>query len=72
MRSIGHIAGMPAEPIFPVKKLVSLTQELAARISEFRFEQRIRSENEAIRRLIELGLRAAQGGAEKPAKAQGR
>jgi hypothetical protein len=45
--------------IFPVKKLVPLTEDLAERIKTFRHEQRISSENEAIRRLIELGLKAA-------------
>jgi hypothetical protein len=49
---------MAAEVAYPVKKLVNLTEELASRISSFRYEQRIPSENEAIRRLIEAGLRA--------------
>jgi hypothetical protein len=52
--------------IFPVKKLVPLTADLADRIKTFRHEQRINSENEAIRRLIELGLKAA-GASETPA-----
>jgi hypothetical protein len=52
------------EQIFPVKKLVPLTAELAERIKTFRHEQRINSENEAIRQLLELGLKAA--GASKP------
>lgn len=49
---------MAPEPTYPVKKLVNLTEEQAQRISSFRFENRIASENEAIRRLIELGLSA--------------
>lgn len=49
---------MSKETVFPVKKLVNLTEELAKRISDFRFEMRLQSENEAIRRLIELGLDA--------------
>jgi hypothetical protein len=52
---------MVAEVAYPVKKLVNLTEELASRISSFRYEQRIPSENEAIRRLIEAGLRAEAG-----------
>jgi hypothetical protein len=63
---IGYIADMvkAREQIFPVKKLVPLTAELAERIKTFRHEQRINSENEAIRQLLELGLKAA--GASKP------
>jgi len=51
---------MPAEKFFRVKKLLSLTEDQARRVSEFRFDQRLPSENEAVRRLIELGLKAAQ------------
>lgn len=47
---------MAREPIYPVKKLVNLTEEQASRISDFRFDQRLQSENEAIRRLIEIAL----------------
>jgi hypothetical protein len=49
----------PKEILFPVKKLVNLTEELAEEIAEFRHEHRIPSENEAVRRLIEMGLKAA-------------
>lgn len=48
------------EVIYPVKKVVALTNEMAERISEYRHQNRISSENEAIRRLIELGLKAAE------------
>ena len=44
------------ETVYPVKKLVPLSAEMAEAISEYRHQQRISSENEAIRRLIELGL----------------
>lgn len=44
------------ETIYPVKKLVPLTAEMAEAISKFRHDNRISSENEAIRRLIEAGL----------------
>lgn len=37
---------------------VSLTPELAAAVDEFRFGNRIGSESEAIRRLLERGLEA--------------
>jgi hypothetical protein len=54
---------------------VPLTAEMAEAISEFRHQQRIASENEAIRQLIEAGLGKAKpaavssgssGGARKP------
>ena len=48
-----------AEIIFPVKKLIRITDDLERRIADFRFSQRLQSETEAIRRLIELGLEAA-------------
>jgi hypothetical protein len=47
------------ETIYPVKKLVPLTSAMAEAISEYRHRQRISSENEAIRRLIEAGLKGA-------------
>jgi hypothetical protein len=45
--------------VFPHKKLINLTDEMVARIVDFRFEHRLSSENEAIRRLIEIGLETA-------------
>jgi hypothetical protein len=51
---------MSKEAVFPIKKLVNLTEEQAKRISDFRFDERLPSENEAIRRLVELGLEAAK------------
>jgi hypothetical protein len=47
-------------------KLVRMSPELVQRIADYRFEQRLPSEAEAIRRLIELGLKAAQKAAEEP------
>jgi len=51
---------MSRETAYPVKKLVGLTEEQAERISDFRFGNRLNSENEAIRQLIELGLQAVE------------
>jgi metal-responsive CopG/Arc/MetJ family transcriptional regulator len=51
---------MAVNPVTTVRKLVSLPRELASSVEDYRFERRIRTESEAIRRLIELGLRAAQ------------
>lgn len=42
------------------RKLVSLPAGLAQAIEDFRFENRIGSESEAIRRLIEAGLSASK------------
>ena len=43
-----------------VKKLLVLPEDMARRIADYRFGQRIPSVNEAMRRLIDLGLSAAQ------------
>ena len=50
---------MAKQTVFRVKKLVNLTDDQAQRINDFRYDNRIPSENEAIRQLIELGLQAA-------------
>lgn len=42
--------------LYPVKKLVHLTEEQARKIADYRFENRLQSENEAIRRLIDKAL----------------
>jgi hypothetical protein len=55
--------------IFPVKRLLRLTDEQAARITDFRYERRIPSDNEATRQLIEMGLEAHER-AKAPRKAK--
>jgi hypothetical protein len=57
--NMGHMEyfeHMSKDTVFPVKKLVNLTDDQAKRISDFRFDNRLPSENEAIRILIERGL----------------
>ena len=49
----------------PIKKVVGFDPDLLERVRDYRFEQRIESENEAIRRLIEAGLKA-----QKPKRAR--
>jgi hypothetical protein len=49
---------MARPKIMETRKLVSLPPGLAKAIEDFRFENRISSESEAIRRLIEAGLNA--------------
>jgi hypothetical protein len=60
VNSVNIVYGQPmaryTETIYPVKKLVPLTSAMAEAISEYRHRQRISSENEAIRQLIEAGL----------------
>ena len=49
---------MPRPTIFPVKKLIAITPEVAQAIEDYRFSNRLKTEAEAIRRLIEAGLNA--------------
>jgi metal-responsive CopG/Arc/MetJ family transcriptional regulator len=43
-----------------VRKLVSLQRSMLTAVEDFRFEHRIKTESEAIRRLIEMGLAAVK------------
>lgn len=43
---------------FPVRKLAYFSEEMAEDIADYRYKNRIPSENEAIRRLIHTGLTA--------------
>jgi hypothetical protein len=40
----------------PIRKMVSVSAQSARAIAEYRFEHRLATESEAIRRLIEAGL----------------
>jgi hypothetical protein len=64
MLNVQYIDRMPryTSTIFPIKKVVNLTAEQAERIRDYRFTQRLGSENEAIRQLIEAGLGKGQVG----------
>jgi hypothetical protein len=59
MKHMLYLQAMSKDTVFLVKKLVNLTEDQAKRISDFRFEKRLASENEAIRVLIGLGLDAS-------------
>ena len=50
---------------YPVQKRVNMSEELSKRIEDYRFDNRIRSENAAMRELLELGLEAAAQAAKK-------
>lgn len=54
---------MATETLFPVKKLLRFTEDQERRIAVYRHTNHIGTENEAIRRLIDLGLEAASGDA---------
>jgi hypothetical protein len=53
----------------PIRKLVGFDPELLTRVRKYRSKQRISTENEAIRRLIKLGLNAER--ARRPRKSNG-
>lgn len=53
-----YITNMAVNRETTVRKLVSLPIPLVQAIADFRFQQRVSTESEAIRRLIELGLSA--------------
>ena len=59
-RCSDYLCFMSRKPAYPVKKLVGMTEEMSERISDYRFGNRLGSENEAIRQLIEKGLAAAE------------
>ena len=54
------ICGMAINPQTTVRKVVSLPRVQAEQIEDFWHRERLKSESEAIRRLIELGLEAAE------------
>jgi hypothetical protein len=49
---------MATTPSLTIRKLLSITPELAKAIADYRFQHRIATESEATRRLIEIGLEA--------------
>lgn len=51
---------MAVNPETTTRKLVSLPKSMLQEIKDFRFNHRIDTESEAIRRLIEAGLKSAE------------
>jgi hypothetical protein len=49
---------MAKQSILTAKKLIALDPAMVRQIENYRFNERIKSESQAIRRLIELGLEA--------------
>lgn len=50
---------MPVNPDTTVRKVVNLPRDLWSRIEDYRFDNRIKTEADAMRQLIELGLEKA-------------
>jgi hypothetical protein len=44
---------------FPVKKLIAFTTEQWQQVHRYRFDNEIQTESEAVRLLLDLGLKAA-------------
>lgn len=51
--------GMNRPSSAPIRKQVNLPADVAQQVDEYRFANRFKSESEAIRQLIEMGLEAA-------------
>jgi hypothetical protein len=56
MPHMPYMAHMAKPTIFPVKKLVAFDDAMAKAIDDFRFGQRLKTESDAIRRLIAVGF----------------
>jgi hypothetical protein len=59
---------MARPKIGDTRKMVTLTAALAEAVEDYRFAKRLKTEAEAIRQLIELGLKSA--GQSKPPRQQ--
>jgi hypothetical protein len=55
---VGMVEAADTDPV--IRKTVSLPTSVWRRIEDFQFENRVKRDAEAIRRLIELGLEAAK------------
>lgn len=55
---MGYMLDMAKDTQYPVRKLAYFSDAMAEAIATFRHDNRIASENEAIRRLINMGIAA--------------
>jgi hypothetical protein len=62
-RNILYYQRMARPRIYPIKKVIGFDPEMLERIRNFRFDQRIDTESDAIRQLIEAGLGKAPASA---------
>jgi hypothetical protein len=58
-RNIFYYRRMARPKTYPIKKVIGFDSEMLERIRNFRFDQRIDTESDAIRQLIETGLKAS-------------
>jgi hypothetical protein len=61
---------MPRPTAFPIKKLIGFDADLWGKVREYRFSEKLNTESDAVRRLIELGL-SASGGSGTPSSGAG-
>ncbi len=50
---------MPVNQATTTRKIISMPHEMVAAVAAYRFSNHIETEAEAIRRLVEMGLKAA-------------
>jgi hypothetical protein len=55
--SCAQLANMPAKPEPPQRVIIPMSASLIEKIDDYRFERRLLSRAEAIRQLIEAGLK---------------
>lgn len=55
---MGYMPNMAKEPKYPIRKLAYFSEGMAKSIDDYRYANRVPSENESIRRLIAIGLAA--------------
>jgi hypothetical protein len=60
MIAILYIRHMPKQAILTTKKLIALDPAMVEEIENFRFGNRIKTEAEAIRQLLDIGLKASR------------
>jgi hypothetical protein len=51
---------MPRPLTFPIKKLIGFDARLWKQVQEYRFDARFNTESDAVRHLIEMGLKTAK------------
>jgi len=57
---MGYFTYMAINKETTVQKLIAMPRELAEKVSEFRYDNRLPSEAEAIRQLIQKGLNSSE------------
>ena len=60
--TMAYISDMSGETAYPVRKALGFAAGQWERVRSFRFEHRFATEAEAVRRLLDLGMRAVSEG----------